>query len=103
MKLAAACGAWRDRHRRASGSSDAIKRAGDIDRKNDRVVRVPRATHSGPSVAKDAHRTSGNIDGVELSSCEETDTAAIGRPKREPCAICTVESLCACGREVANP
>ena len=97
MKLATLAGYWRDRYRRASGSSDAIKRARDIARKNDHVVRVPGAAHSDSSVAKNAHRPSGNIDGVELSSSEEADTAAIRRPERQPCAFRAIQLLCAGG------
>src|SRR5579859_5359007 len=101
MELAAVRpGNWRDRYGR---SADAIKRPCDIACKNNNVVRVPSTAESDLGSAQNAHRSTSNINGLELAFCEEPDTAAIGGPKRQPCALCAIQLLRPCGREVANP
>src|SRR5262249_62196323 len=73
----------RQGHRLAAAGGHAVQRRGDIRRKDDDAVAVPRAAPAGWSIAQRLRRAAGDIDSLQLALCEESEVAAVGGPQRD--------------------
>ncbi len=84
-----------DRYRYAAGIRNAIKRSGNGGREHDGAIAAPcPAAAAKRCFAECAHRAAVQVHYSQLACDEETNTAAIGRPKWQQRAIRAVDLLC---------
>src|SRR5262249_57523327 len=70
----------RQGHRLAAAGGHAVQRRGDIRRKNDDAVAVPRAAPAGWSIAQRLRRAPGDIASLHLSLSATTHGSAVPPP-----------------------
>jgi len=68
-------------HGGAAGGGDTEERAANVGRKENDIVAIPCAAARVGRVANHLGASAADGDALQLSVCEETDVAAVGRPE----------------------